>query len=252
MKNYSLMLITFFFSFTFLKAFNSLAQENEEPTTPPAIQIESEEEPIDHHPNYFGISGFMGTGVGLIVYYSHKLSGRWLIGAAQSISLGGYRVKDVEGGDLDSAQYYRENVELQTYLTEVNASFYFRNNGVKRWGAFLRGGVGYANMKAKAHWGRYDRDPAFIIIGDGKRLRESGENTADWSTAYARAGVFYQFLWKTKKDHAVVGHILETGLSTFMRMRDASVTYTKSNGEIVTENADPTSFVFEVGYKFVF
>ena len=222
----------------------------EEPTNESVIALPgpSTEAPIESHKNYFGVRITSNPGGGL--FYNRRLSDKWLLGIAGS--LGQTLDNSSEGGNLDAGRYYKDEFTVKTKFIELDTTYFFRNQGYKRWGFLVRGGVGYEDRQAYGKWTRYDRSPAWLIFGDGKREQESNETRADWSSAYARAGGYYQFMWTRSTEALIVGHVLEIGLSGLVEARRGELSYKKSDGSIVSKSSQAVEPVAEISYSFVF
>lgn len=198
---------------------------------------------------------FLGSGVrsaafgtGLFVQGGFLVTDQLLLGSSLFY---GNNSDDKSGGSLDNAQYYDESFDVKTTTADLNATYYFRENGYARWGFLMRGGIGHAWQRGIAKWSRYDRSPAFIIIGSDKRLRESGEVRKDWDSTFARLGAYYQFLWGFKK-HNRVGHILELGLGGIAFDTGRELSYSKPNGDSRTKEVSRVSSVAEISYALAF
>lgn len=185
---------------------------------------------------------------GLTLGYSYRVNPHWLVGIGGSM---GNQNESIEGGSLDTAQYYKDEFTFDTQMAEVNSTFYFRENGYARWGFSMRGGVGHGWHRAEGKWGRYDRDPGWITIGGDRRLREEGLEKKVWGSTYARLGGYYQFLWGFK-DGDRVGHVLELGLETFYFDRAGKVSYTKPNGDEESYDIASTTAAFQIQYSVAF
>jgi hypothetical protein len=200
------------------------------------------------HTNFIG-SGLRSVLVsGFTLTYARPLTDQLLIGTSL---MHGWWSDNRDGGSLDTAQYYSEEANLQTTMIDINASYYFRDHGLKRWGFLVRGGVGHAHSKAKAGWKRYDRDPGFIIIGDDKRLLEEGGVSYEWGSTYARLGGYYQFVFGFSPTSRV-GHVLEIGAGGVLFDSKRRLAYTKPNGHRYDHDIPNTIAMVEFTYVLAF
>jgi hypothetical protein len=225
----------------------ALAQSPDQSTSATKLSIPATE--FASHKTYFS-SGFRTSlfGSGLMFGYQRLITPRLAIGGSLSGTTG---TVDSEGGDLDNGQFYKDKLETKTTTLDLLGTFYFRENGYAKWGFFLRGGVGHAWNRAVAGWGRYDRDPGFFIIGDEKRLRESGEVKAEWDSTYARLGAYYQFLWGFNSYNRL-GHVLELGVSGVANDKEKTLSYVKPNGNEYKKDTGSFGPLVEITYSLAF
>lgn len=204
---------------------------------------------VADHRNVF-TSGLRASelGSGLTFSYQRILGGHIALGTSFA---GTADNNDREGGSLDLAQYYKEELNLKSFMADLTATYYFRENGYGRWGFLLRGGIGHAWNRATAKWGRYDRNPSVIIIGDEKRLRESGETSMKWQSTYARLGAYYQFVWGFKPTSRL-GQVLELGIGGIITDQDKVLSYTKPNGEEINREIPNSAGMAEISYSLAF
>ncbi|MGE0632660.1 MAG: hypothetical protein AB7O96_09645 [Pseudobdellovibrionaceae bacterium] len=224
----------------------ALAADDVDSSSPPP---QPEPEPkFEGHTHRISNGFHLGTLAGVSIFYAQPVESQWTVGARLST---GRQLDDKRGGDLDAAQYYiEENVE-EVSMAEVNASFYFRENGHGRWGPFIRGGLGYSQHKMKSEWKRYDRDPGFFIIGDEKRLLESEDFEESWSSPFFRLGGYYQFAWGFHSESSV-GHILELGINGLYYANKKTVEYTKPDGKTSSFSSASPAFNGEISYTIAF
>lgn len=202
-----------------------------------------------NHEKFLGSGIRYGSGFGPTIYFSRRYNENILFGTS---FFWGTLTETKEGGSLDTAQFYKDFYVQRTVMLELNSTFYFREHGYAKWGPFLRGGVGYAHSDVKGHWSRYDRDPAFIVVGDDKRLLESGPEVAkSWDSGFVRIGAYYQFLWGFKPT-SPTGHILELGLGGTYYGATRSVAYTKPNGDYYSKDSESFTGVAEFNYIVAF
>jgi hypothetical protein len=189
---------------------------------------------------------------GFEVDANHRLTPHWSIGAALWEMRNS--VSNSEGGSLDSGQYYGQYVDQQSAGLEAVGTYYFRENGARRWGPLLHGGVGWAYRQAQAVWERYDHDPAFFTFFGDKRKLDSGLGSqTDWSGLYARIGADFQFALGKKSLANGHGHLLQVGFSGIMPFDRKTAIYTKpTTGETVAIRQPAMEVMFEVSYAFVF
>jgi hypothetical protein len=205
---------------------------------------------VADHTHFFN-SGLKATslGAGLTLGYSYRLNGHVLVG------LGAAHYEDSdssEGGSLDTAQYYKDDYKLKTTNAEVNTTFFFKEDGYGKWGFLMRGAVGHSWQNAEAKWGRYDRNPAFIILfGDDRRLREEGTSKKEWQSTYAKAGGYYQFLWGFHEGNRV-GHVLELGAEVLQFDQSRKLGYTKPNGQSKDHDVQSTVAALQLTYSIAF
>ena len=214
---------------------------------PPAEGADSSE--FAEHSSFVGTGLRYGPGFGLTVFYGRPLSDNLMLGA--SLFYG--TISDTQGGgSLDTAQYYNDFYDLKATMLDFNGTYYFRDHGISRWGPLIRGAVGVAYLQQTAHWSRYDRDPAIIVIGDDKRLLESGtEVSQDWYSPYGRLGIDYLFLWGFKPG-ARVGHVLQLGIGGTYLASKKTIGYTKPNGDDWSKDSPSFLGVVEVTYLVAF
>ncbi len=200
------------------------------------------------HVNYFSVGPSLAdAGFGISLGYAIKLSPQLKLGIQFSSAQGS---RSAEAGNLDAAQYYKDNFAQNATLSALNLSFYPRDEGVSRWGPFIRASVGYARMKTIAGWGRYDRDPGFFSSGN-KRLVEHQSSDKVWGTVFTRLGAYYQFAWNFS-EAARVGHVLELGGGLHSLSNVETITYTKPNGVTVNNHPEYASAFGEVHYVIAF
>lgn len=199
---------------------------------------------------------FMGSGtrvaqtIGMSVFYHVKITDQFMIGNSL---LYGVNNDEDSGGDLDSAQYYKDEYELRQTMLDLNATYYFREHGYRLWGFLMRGGFGHSWNYARNKWGRYDRDPGFFIWGDDKRLRESSERKNSFNTTFIRLGAYYQFAFNfNSMKRTAVGHVLEVGAGVIHHDRGYESAIAKPNGTVDREEFHRTSALVEVNYSLAF
>lgn len=241
-----------FLIITILSLFNFqlFAQETAETIEPvQESEVKSSVKRIDNQHNYFSIKLLTLSGTQLS--YARRLGGRFLLGA--SIFAASYQQGDRKhgSGDLDAGQYFAQEGQVDMNGQEMNMTFFFREDGYKKWGPSFRAAFGRAEGKIQGSYYRYDRDPGFFNFDDDKRLRETGPTVKDhFVTPYARLGAYYQFVWTPKA--SIGGHILELGASAaFLRDRP-SITITRSNGTTAKIQIDKPVPIAEVAYAFTF
>lgn len=241
MKTLVLLSLTCLLSFT---AF--AAEEAEEAPTSAPTRL-----PIEVQYNYFGVRLLNVSGLSLT--YAYRIDSQWLIGA--SVTSARYQLgNDRSGsGDLNAGTYYAEDAKVSLQTLEINSTYFFREDGYKRFGFLARGGIGMAQGSMTGKFYRYDTDPAVFQLGDGKRLQETGpEVRNDYQSPYARLGGYYQFAWTPRKGTSIGGHILEVGLSLTAMQNPPSLNVTRTNGTIRTFDSERTLLAAEVSYTFVF
>lgn len=199
--------------------------------------------------NFFG-SSLMGADgrTGINFSYSYRLTDQLMIGTTLTFATYG---TNSEGGDLVAGQYYKEKFEVKSNSYDFNATYFFQENGYARWGWLVRGAVGKADHSVTAGWGRYDKDPGFFIVGDGKRLQESFEVKDTFNSVFVRAGLYYQFVWGFG-DESRLGHVLELGGSFTHNDKEMSFGYVKPNGDVTSYEAKKDFAVAEASYKIAF
>ncbi len=202
-----------------------------------------------HHNNYFSI-GPVSTelGTGLSLGYAMKVTSQLKIGIQFSSLQGGHRSEG--SGDLVSGQFYKENYYHTTQMSSLNLSYYPRDEGVSRWGPFMRAQVGYAKVRSTAGWERYDQDPGFFNGGKERKIEDKSYDK-DWGTIYSRLGAYYQFPWNFGEG-ARVGHVLELGLGINSLAQTESISYVKPNGTTVENHPGWASPFAEVNYSIAF
>jgi hypothetical protein len=195
-----------------------------------------------------GYRDFPGWGAA----FNYIASPNWAVGA-MLVAMRSH-LNEWEGGNLDNAEYYSQFVDQQFIGLEGNATYFFRENGVRRWGPLLRGGVGYAYQRATAHWSRYDRDPAWIVFGSDNRELESGQGeTKDWSQFYTRVGAAFQFALGPQWISHGGGHLLEIGANAVIPFGRKSASFQKhTTGEVVTITAPVWEPMVDISYRIVF
>ena len=206
------------------------------------------EDRADHR--HFFSSGLRGSayGGGPTFSYGQRLNGRLFLNGTFFF---GQLSESTSGGSLDNAQYYETESKRKSTMFDVGLTYFFRENGIARWGALLKAGVGHARTTIKSEWKRYDRDPAFIVIGDEKRLRESESDDASFDSTYARLSGGYQFLWGFYPGNRV-GHVLELSAGVLMGDREAKVGTVQPNGESASAELERVSALFEIAYSVAF
>lgn len=207
-------------------------------------------EPVADHRNIF-TSGLRGSelGSGITFAYQRILGSHLALGGSFAATSNN---DEDHGGSLDVGQYYKEETKLNSTSIDLIGTYYFRENGYGRWGFLLRGGVGHSWNKATAKWGRYDRNPAVIIIGgDDKRLREEGSVDSTWGSTYARLGAYYQFVWGFKPTSRL-GHILELGVGGIQTDQGKNLSYVKPNGEYSERKVRDSAAIAEISYSLAF
>ncbi|MBC7741609.1 MAG: hypothetical protein H7061_05400 [Bdellovibrionaceae bacterium] len=228
----------------------------ETPTKPDDEEEEEKEEPrsstqgryADHN-NYFSIGPVTSEfGSGVTLGYAFKVAPRLKLGVHISSVQGG---RLTEGGTVSTGQYYKENYYHKATMSALSLSFYPREEGVSRWGPFLRAQVGYANVQSTSTWERYDQDPGFFTFGDGKRKLEEKSYERTWGTIYSRLGLYYQFAWNFGEG-ARVGHVLEMGAGVNSLANVESITYIKPNAQMVTDRPAWASAYAEIHYSIAF
>lgn len=213
------------------------------PAAPPVV------EPRERH-FFVGSGTRFANALGMSIFYHVKLSDQFMIG--NSIFHGVYN-REKSGGDLDNAQYYKDEYEVKTTMLDINATYYFREHGYRLWGFLLRGGFGHAWTTTRSEWGRYDRNPAFIIWGDDKRLRESQEQKKSFDSTFVRLGAYYQFAFNFNSTRRTsVGHVLEVGMGGVYFDRGQQSNMAKPNGDVYRNEFDKTALLAEVNYSLAF
>lgn len=200
------------------------------------------------HNNIIGSGVRSVIGYGPSVNYSRRFTNQLYLGASFAMF---WDNRSSSGGSLDTAQYYRDEYSLQMSMVDLNATFFLRENGYAKWGPLLRAGLGHAHTKARGWWGRYDRDPAWIIIGDDKRLLESREDVKEWDSTFVRAGAYYQFVWNFHEG-ARVGHVLEAGLGAAYFDARRTISYTRADGAYFSRDVRNLNPVVEINYYLAF
>jgi hypothetical protein len=207
--------------------------------------------PIENQRNYFGVRLLSFNGLSLT--YSYRVADQLLVGVAASS--GSFTRGDSRGGegDLNSGQYYAQDAHISMQAEEANLTYFFRDEGYKNFGFLVRGGFGLARGEMTGKYYRYDQDPGVIVIGDGKRLQETGPEVRNsFTTPYARAGGYYQFVWRRHSESSIGAHILEMGGSVMAFQNPPSISILRPDGARREVVADKYSPVFEVAYSFVF
>ncbi|MGZ3722339.1 MAG: hypothetical protein ACXVA9_05385 [Bdellovibrionales bacterium] len=202
-----------------------------------------------------GIHVFVGgyrdfPGIGFAA--NHVIDGHWTLGG--NLWAMRSRLSEHEGGDLDHAQYYAQYLDQRAIGLEGTATFFIREDGVRRWGPLVRGGLGYSYRRTSANWTRYDRDPAWITFGSGNRQLDSGEGeTRDLSTFYTRVGAAFQFALGKQSLASGGGHILELGINGVIPFSRKSASFTKPiTGEIETVQTPFIEPMLDISYRIIF
>lgn len=205
--------------------------------------------PAEKRIHCLSVGADAGSLSGIYFSYAQPIHDHWTLGARLSAGVNSSRK---QGGDLDNAQYYKESMKQKTSMAELNATYHFRKNGHNGEGFLLRGGLGYSKNEMTADWTRYDRDPAFITIGDDKRYRDSKAFDENWSSMFARLGAHYQFTWDLAIGRGKVDHFFELGGSATFFANQKKLEYTKPDGNLTTYNSVGTGLNVEISYTVAF
>jgi len=81
-----------------------------------------------------------------------------------------------EGGDLQAGTFYVESAKWSAQLIKVDSRYYLTEPFNLPKGYSIGGSFAFVSGETEYSWGRYDNDPAFIIIGNGRRLQAAGGN----------------------------------------------------------------------------
>lgn len=99
-----------------------------------------------------------------------------------------------EGGNLDAGQYYSQTADLSGAANGLQLIYRPGDKTLAESGFYLGLAWGVFKGSVDYTWGRYDRDPAFIIIGSDHRLLEQGSNSHSLTQTYLEPQLHYQYL----------------------------------------------------------
>lgn len=210
--------------------------------------------PIEGQRNYFGfglqgVSSELAPGFGYNFYFAHRLADQLTLGAAVSGFGGG---KDSAGsGDLIAGQFYKDHAEYISTTAEMNATYFFRDSGYKRFGFLMRVGTGIEWGRINGYFKRFDKDPGFF--SSGERLQESGPTQQlTFARGFLRLEPAYQFLWAPLHGTHIGGHTLELATSFMVSDSLPTMLYTRTDGVVTEVKAPRWISAFKVSYIMVF
>lgn len=166
--------------------------------------------------------------------YAYNLNNRFTLGS--SLATGRDYEFELEGNIWTNM--YHKHQELRLTTLDINAAYYFRENGVKRWGPLVRAGAGYGWARMNNEWDE---------IGSSAGVTQN-EN---WGTAFARIGGYYQFAWNFREG-ASVGHILELGLGGIFFDEAKKVASTRTDGNEQKMELERSNALAEITYGLSF
>lgn len=181
----------------------------------------------------------LNSGLSYIVY-EKQLNNHLRLGAG--IGKANMDVSYYEGGQLSNGSYFRENSRLEGQTIKLAARYFTSDSTNAKSGFNLKLDLGYIQGNRIYNFNRFDADPGFIIIGDGKRLQESGETTEKFSTLLVGPSLNYQWAFEMQGNIPYFALNLGAGFNTFTNTTEFKY-LKKSTNTSENEKISSTGFI---------